>query len=342
MLIVGFKVIIAANGDQKILLQKLFPSVEFISPPAYALKYSTTRWRTIAEIILQIPKILTAINKENNWLKQIAKDKHLDIVISDNRYGLYHAHITSVFVTHQLLIKTPFGGWVNSFLQRLNYRFIHRFDYCWVPDAPTAPFLAGELSHPKRVPRIPLRYIGAQSGISSQPTESAKSLLVLLSGPEPQRSILEQCLLQQLQLNPQQVQFVRGLPAATAALSAPAGVTVHNFVTGPALEKMINEAAIIICRAGYSSMMDLLPLGKRCIFIPTPGQSEQEYLGEWMRSNKYAVVVTQQKFSLPAALAEALAMQVPNLSQTKNEQLLQDVITEVQDVIRQKQQSSAQ
>ncbi|HTL06984.1 MAG TPA: glycosyltransferase [Chitinophagaceae bacterium] len=321
-------------------MQKLFPSLEFVSPPRYSMKYGKTRWGTIAGIIAQIPKILTAINREKIWLKEFAKEKHLDVVFSDNRYGLYHPEINCVFITHQLLIKTPFGKWADAWLQQINYRFINRFNYCWVPDAASMPYLAGELSHPKHLPAIPTHYVGAQSSITIPAPEAVTVkpyLLVLLSGPEPQRSLLENLLLQQLETSPMPVEFVRGLPAEGKLPVAPPNVSIHQFLGGRELEEMINEAAIVLSRAGYSSIMDLLPIGKRCIFIPTPGQAEQEYLATWVLHNRYAHVVQQDKFLLRDALAKAALLEVPDLSSTKNDQLMLHAITALQQVIYQKQ-----
>ncbi len=145
---VGFKVIIAAEGDQKILLQSMFPHIELVEIKGYRIKYGSTKLKTILKIFFQIPKILIAINSEKKWLARFVAEKHLDAIVSDNRFGLHHKSLISVFITHQLGIKTSLGKFADKIAQLINYQFINRFDYCWVPDSASDVHLAGALSHP--------------------------------------------------------------------------------------------------------------------------------------------------------------------------------------------------
>jgi UDP-N-acetylglucosamine transferase subunit ALG13 len=314
LLIAGFKVIIAAEGDQKILLQQAFPNLEIVHLRGYRLKYGLTKWRTILKIIFQIPKILISINRENKWLRNFIKHNHLDIIIADNRFGLYNRKILSVFITHQLHIKTSLGKLSEAIIQKINYHFINKFNYCWVPDAAGEKNLAGELSHPVIKPMTKIMYTGFLSGISKQPVPVINKLLILLSGPEPQRSTIENMLLAQLNHYTQPVILVRGLPAATDTIPAAASFTVYNFLTGQQLEKVINQSDMIISRSGYSTIMDVLPLGKKCIFIPTPGQAEQEYLAAYLANKHYACVGFQHNLSLRLLTDEAEKLQPPDLS----------------------------
>lgn len=313
LLIAGFKVIIAAEGDQKILLAHAFPNLEMVHLKGYRLKYGLTKWRTILKIIFQIPKILISINRENKWLRNFIKHNHLDIIIADNRFGLYNRKIKSVFITHQLHIKTSMGKFSESIIQKINYHFINKFNYCWVPDAAGEKNLAGELSHPAVKPTTKIMYTGFLSRINKQPIPVTNKLLILLSGPEPQRSIIENMLLAQLNNYTRPVILVRGLPAATDTISAAASFTVYNFLTGQQLEKAINQSDIIISRSGYSTIMDVLPLGKKCIFIPTPGQAEQEYLAAYLANKRYACIGFQHNLSLHLLTDEAEKLQPPDL-----------------------------
>ncbi|MEP6726203.1 MAG: glycosyltransferase [Bacteroidota bacterium] len=317
LLIVGFKVIIAAEGDQKILLQSAFPELEFVHLSGYKLKYGTTRLRTILKIIFQIPKILTAINRENKWLRNFIKSKHLDVVIADNRFGMHNKKIISIFITHQLLIKTSAGKFTDTLVQKINYHFINQFNYCWIPDAAGEINLAGELSHPATKPKNKILYTGVLSGINKENITVTNKLLIILSGPEPQRSIIEKILLEQLKNYTHPVILVRGLPSANEIISAGEGITIYNFLSGLQLQQVINMSEIIISRSGYSTIMDLLPLGKKCIFIPTPGQAEQEYLANRMAFNNYAVIGYQNNFSLLPMIQKAENLQIPDLSALK-------------------------
>jgi UDP-N-acetylglucosamine transferase subunit ALG13 len=322
----GFKVIMAGEGDQKILLATAFPQLEMLHLDGYKLRYGSTKWGTVLKIILQIPKMLTTINKENKWLRKCIKEKHLDVIISDNRFGLHHASTINIFITHQLRIKTPFGKIADGLLQKLNYHYINRFDYCWVPDLEGEKNLAGKLSHTMHTPACEVIYTGLLSAIKKQELAVTNKLLLLLSGPEPQRTILENILISQLTCSSLPAILVRGLPAATHNISFSSLVTVYNYLPASRLQELINTSEIVICRSGYSTVMDLLPLGKKCIFIPTPGQAEQEYLAQYLAAKKYGCTVSQQHFELLPMIKKAEEQEAFSFSVTDNDQALKHAI----------------
>lgn len=322
----GFEVIIAAEGAQKTLLQSEFPTLDFVDLKGYRLKYGSTKWRTILKIIVQIPKILTTIKEEKKWLDAFTKEKHLDVVIADNRFGLYNTGIFSVFITHQLYIKTPFGSLIGKVIQRINYRFINRFNVCWVPDDAGEKNMAGQLSHPGINPLCNCRYIGALSRIKKENTGNTNKLLVLLSGPEPQRSIFEKKLLQQLIEFSIPAVFIRGLPGSADVMPSPERVKIFTHLSGNQLQHIINDSEIVISRPGYTTIMELLPLGKKCIFVPTPGQTEQEYLAKYLADKGWACTALQDHFSLAGLIKEAGALQIPDLSFLLNTVALEQAV----------------
>jgi UDP:flavonoid glycosyltransferase YjiC (YdhE family) len=303
-----FEIIIAASAAQKALLQEEFPSLTFVELPGYRIKYGKNRAFTVLRLILSIPKILICIKQENAWLRRFAARECPDLVISDNRYGLALPGIFCVFVTHQLRIRTPFGPWADRFLQRMNYRAIRGFSRCWVPDEEGEGGLAGELSHPRQMPPIPVRYIGWLSRFDGDSGEAGDrsagpGLLVLLSGPEPQRSILEGKILAQAGSDVGRMVVVRGLPGGGRPIGdIPSGVTVYDHLPAAELEKMIRSADHVLARPGYSTIMDMARLGRKAIYIPTPGQSEQEYLGRVLAGKGWGVCRAQRGFSLAEAL----------------------------------------
>lgn len=324
--------IVACTGVQKALLWEEFPSLTFIELRGYEVRYDKNRALTILRLMSAIPKILIRIKREKAWLGHFAAREGLDLVISDNRYGLTLPGTPCVFITHQLLIKTPFGPRADRFLQSLNYRAIRHFSRCWVPDVATGG-LAGDLSHPERMPPIPTRYIGwlsrfgapaSGSGNDRDPAgSSAPLLLALLSGPEPQRTLLEKDIFRQAQAMAGKalacrLVIVRGLPGSSEPLSSnptasrdPSGgsalaspnpwLTIYNHLPAKALEPLLHAASLVLARPGYSTVMDLERLGKRALFIPTPGQSEQEYLGPYLAAKGWAACVDQRAFSLTTA-----------------------------------------
>ena len=297
------EIVVAVRGSQKALLQTEFPSLTYVELPGYDIKFDKNRAFTIFRLMLSIPKILIRIKRENAWLKGFSDRQKPDMIISDNRYGLVFRGIYCVFITHQLLVKTPFGSWADRLLQRLNYRFIRRFSCCWIPDIAGHGGLAGELSHPVLMPSIPHRYIGLLSRFGEGPQEAGGNyLLVLLSGPEPQRTLLEKIIVEQAAGCPHPMILVRGLPQGGTRLSAPQGMVIHDHLPAAELERVIRDAALVISRPGYSTLMDLARLKKNAVLVPTPGQTEQEYLGRRMAALGWAICMEQRGFSLVKAL----------------------------------------
>jgi UDP-N-acetylglucosamine transferase subunit ALG13 len=297
-----FEVIIAAENAQKALLQSEFPLVKFADLPGYRLRYGRTKWGTILKIFLQVPKIIAAVRRENKWLKRFAAENKINFVISDNRYGFYLPGVPSFFITHQLLIKTPFGKWNERILQRLNYRFIRKFTACWVPDHQGKINLGGELSHPNHMPSIPVHYLGHLSRMKKEDNEITNDLLVIISGPEPQRSLFEKIIVDQISQTDLSAIVVRGLPNAVATLHTSDNIKIYNHLSAADLNDAINESSAVISRSGYSTVMDLIPLHKKCIFVPTPGQTEQEYLADYLSKNNMCINVSQTEFELITAL----------------------------------------
>jgi len=234
-------------------------------------------------------------------------DEHcFDLVISDNRYGLYHTTIPAVFITHQLLIKSPWGKWSERLLQKRNYKYINRFTACWVPDEEGDNNLAGELSHPKNKPGIPVHYTGSLSRFKKTGAdEKPGHLLFILSGPEPQRTILENIIIRDIAHYPGSATIVRGLPAAANIIPSTNTIKLYNHLSADALNKEMDKAEYIISRSGYSTIMDLSGWKKKSILIPTPGQTEQEYLARYLLQKQSALYLPQDKFSLNIALQEA-------------------------------------
>jgi uncharacterized protein (TIGR00661 family) len=323
----GCEVIIATEGKQANLLKLEFPDVKQVFLKGYHLDFSKSRWSTILRIIFQIPKILTRIKEETRWLELFTKENRVDLVISDNRFGLFHASIPTVFITHQLLIKTPFGKKVDSWLQRLNYKFINRFGQCWIPDLKEDDGLAGELSHPSILPRIPTYYLGVLSRIKAQTAATTHiKLLILLSGPEPQRTLLEQRLTKDLHLMSQHIVVIKGLPERGTDVQKMGAIHFYNHLPSLQLQDIINRSEIIISRPGYSTIMDLLPLGKKCIFIPTPGQTEQEYLAHYLEAKGWCYAVEQNNINLTEMIIAAQSLALPDFSFSNKELLLSKTI----------------
>ncbi|MEO6255029.1 MAG: glycosyltransferase [Ferruginibacter sp.] len=299
--------IVAAEGAGKILLQQEFPQLTFIELKGYRMRYSRSKsWMAIS-LLLQFPKLIYRIYAENRWLKRIIAEYKIDAVISDNRLGLSHQKITCVYITHQLQIRTG-GRFTKRIAQKIHYHFINKFNSCWVPDAAGKINLAGELSHPVVLPKTPVIYLGPLSRFEKKELEYKYDLCFVLSGPEPQRSVFEKLILGELQDFKGSVFLLRGLPGKSAPIEISSGrIEVQNHLPAAELNRVLLQSKMIISRSGYTTIMDLVKLQKKAILVPTPGQTEQEYLADYLRQQHLFYTTQQPGFSLPDALLKAAA-----------------------------------
>jgi uncharacterized protein (TIGR00661 family) len=292
----GFDVVIASDNEALILLQKEFPSLEYAELPSYNVTYSESRKTFKTHLLKQLPKIRNVIKAEHKATQQIITDFKIDGIISDNRLGVYSKTIHSVFITHQLKVLSGKTTWLSTFF---HHHFIKKFNECWIPDFKKSPNLSGILSHSSSVKvKKPIRFIGALSRFKLKKIASEYDIMVLLSGPEPQRTLLEEKLLVALKNQTKSVLFIQGKIETQQKTERSKNITTINFLTSKELEIALNVSDLIICRSGYTSIMDLAKLEKNAFFIPTPGQSEQEYLAKHMEIQNIAPFCNQNDFTI--------------------------------------------
>ncbi|MDO5606900.1 MAG: glycosyltransferase [Capnocytophaga sp.] len=290
----GFTPVIASDGVALALLRKEFPEVESIELPSYQIKYAKKGKFFKLKMIMDSDKLIKAINKEHKKLKEIVKTHRIDGVISDNRMGLYHKKLPCVFITHQLRVLSGNTTWIST---KLHQAFIKKFDACWVPDTEGKPNLTGKLGHLKKT-KLPLKYIGALSRLEKRDLPQIYEYMILLSGPEPQRTMLDELLTAQLENVGEKVLFVRGFIEEEQKTEQKGNVLFYNFMNSEQLEEAFNQSGFVVSRSGYTTVMDLAKLEKKAFFIPTPGQFEQEYLAEKLDENGIVPYCKQDKFSL--------------------------------------------
>ena len=251
---IGCEVWLAGEGAQEKILREEFSSLPFLPLKGYRVKYSKNA--LAGKMLLQIPAILRSIKEENNWLRQQVNEHAFEAVISDNRYGLYHENIFSVLMTHQLAIKSPFGKWSEGVLQKWNYRLINHFDECWIPDEEGKNNLAGKLSHPNILPSIQVKYLGPLTRFEKSNAEPKDDhLLVILSGPEPQRSILENKIFDQIVNYTGTATVVRGLPQEKNIIPSTNSIQIYNHLSTAELNNEMMKAGLVISRSGYSTII---------------------------------------------------------------------------------------
>jgi predicted glycosyltransferase len=320
----GCKVVLAASGPQAALLSEAFPALEMIDLQGYGIAYSRKAgwWK----IMSQLPKIAAAIRLEHQWLEQLLQQRHFDAVIADNRYGLYSHRCHTVLITHQLQPALPAGwGWSLPMARRVFQNLINRFSECWIPDvADPKQGLSGDLGHPEMMPTNHHRYVGWLTRFEPAPHEAAGQtfVLALLSGPEPQRTLLEEKIAAQLPVCTLPVMLVRGLPDNASTMHLPSPHQAFNHLNSVALQKAMQQAAFVICRGGYSTLMDAFTLQKKLIVVPTPGQTEQQYLAEKLAANGAVMAVKQDDFQLNLVIqsAEKYSFRIPAVPQNELQQ----------------------
>ena len=278
---------IASSGEAFILLQNKFPDLIFHELPDYNVKYYT-RFPVWMSVCLQGFKLLTAIRQENKIVDGLCAKHQYDLIISDNRYGVYNKQIHSVFICHQLSPLSP-NQRFQVFIEYIHRFFCRHFNEIWIPDYKTlGDQLSGKLSKTRLnwEPKISFINPLSQLNLLNSHLESCKDrILVLLSGLEPHRSILEKKLLDTLKRTKKTIVFIGGKVSDNKIPDD--GIKYYSFLNKKELEEEISRAKYIICRSGYSTVMDLHKCtDKTIIFIPTPGQTEQEYLAEYL-SHKF-------------------------------------------------------
>lgn len=289
-----FDPIIGSDGSALALLRKEFPSLESVELPSYNVNYSKKAKYFKFKLISNLPSIAIAIKNENKFVHEFIKSHNINGIISDNRLGLYNKQVPSAIITHQLNVLSGRTTWIST---KLHQKLINKFDECWVPDFKGTNNLSGVLGHLKSNV-ITTKYIGPLSRFNKTEAAIKYDLMVLLSGPEPQRSLLEKKLLSELKHYSGKVIFVKGKIASEQKKEVNGNLEIYNYMTSQELENTINESELILSRSGYTTIMDLHKLKKKAYFIPTPGQYEQTYLAKKLKKDNVAPYCLQEAFNI--------------------------------------------
>ena len=312
----GHEVILASAGRALNYLKEFFPELKILEKPTYNIQYSKKLPVTIS-ILLKVPSILKTISIEHKWLNEIIRKYKIDEVVSDNCYGLWNKSIHSTIITHQLNIKCPkLMRFAEPFINRKLQSFINKFDECRVPDMEGDFNYAGELSHPKTI-LMNLSYIGLLSRFSEIQTLTSSTgydLLVLLSGPEPHRTAFENKIERLILDKKIQACIIRGLPGEKSVKTKSDNISWLNHADDELLATLLKNSIKIICRAGYSTIMDLAVLDVSAILIPTPGQTEQEYLAVHNKDKRKFTFINQDKLTWE----EIVKAEINNKKESKN------------------------
>ena len=294
----GKEIAIASSGGALAMLKAEFPNLNFFELPPYDVHY---QYDSMAlNMMLQLPKMRAAMLKENRALNGILMEFDADLIISDNRYGVHHPEVASVFIGHQLAIQLPAKVSLFSKLSlKWHEHMLKPFDQIWVPDFDANPNLSGILSHGVKMKNKPF-FIGPLSRFKHDDTvEEDLPLLVMISGQEPRRTQFEKQIIEQLSGWKEEMVLLRGLPAEKKEFVSPySNLKIYNHLPSAQLEQLLRRAQRVVCRSGYSSVMDFAALHKRALYIPTSGQTEQEYLAAYLSKSGNALYTVEAATNL--------------------------------------------
>ncbi|MEZ4720960.1 MAG: glycosyltransferase [Flavobacteriales bacterium] len=286
----GMEVLIAAEAGPKALLEEHFPEIRFVLIPFMEITYPADG-NMSRHFFWRGPRLLLSIWREHQFLQKLIKAEHIEVVISDSRFGLWSKKAHSIFVTHQVEIKSPhFQGLINV----LNRWVMSHYDEVWIPDYHDFPGLAGELSHPTNIPNH-AKYIGPLSRFNHaiEKREIKWKAVALISGPEPQRSLFEAEIARRFIESEEPALILRGKPNEPETRDIGNLRIVHHLNDQTLLEEL-SQAEFVIARSGYSTIMDLHTLKIPVEYHPTPGQTEQEYLAQLCASGNKLTLSNRQ------------------------------------------------
>lgn len=284
----GNEVVIGADSYPLEFLRQEFPALRTLVLPSYPIRYSRGKSQVFA-MLRFLPTLLKGICRENYWLKKLLIKEHFDVIISDNRFGLWNRDIHSIYITHQVMIKMPNGlKWLEPFGYILHKYIINKFNECRIPDFAEDGGLSGDLSHKYALPKN-ATFIGTLSRFNDYKLTAPDAnyqIVAVLSGVEPQRTLFEKELIAIYKNSDKKTVIVQGKPDSEPFKKEITGnMTVVPYMNTSELAAVLMGCEEIISRSGYTTIMDLYALNclNKARLIPTPGQTEQEYLLQHLR-----------------------------------------------------------
>jgi hypothetical protein len=332
----NFNVFIGSGEQHMSLFRAELSGLSYIDFEGFRPGYSRYMPQ-YAAMLFKIPQLLYHIIREHRRLKYIIRDYEIDIVISDNRFGLWNSEVTTVYVTH--MPKIPFPG-PFRFLEftgvLLHRAIIRRYNFCFIPDLPGEDNLTGRLSHGFKLPAN-VRFTGILSRFIPEPASQRekKDIMryntIILSGPEPQRTILKFELVSLLKDSETASIFLEGRPEITEEKVRSGNITYHSHLPASEMKNLLIKSNSIICRSGYTTIMELVSLNCSALLIPTPGQTEQEYLAEYLSGKGWFSSIPQRKIKNGIILPPMETVWSPSEILSKSKVLLKAALDELSD-----------
>jgi len=290
--------IVSHGRSLELLKKELGKTAHYKDIPDYPMLLSENSRQFMAKSVIYWPLFIKRIESGLVQLSKILNKKKYDLIISDARYDIYSKEIPSFFISHQMRIMNPLRiKMFETGSELFNLFFFKRFSGIIVPDY-RENSLSGDLSHNlKKIDENKLHYVGVLSDFKKRRIKEDIDYLVSISGPEPQRSILEERLAGQIQDLDGNVVMTLGKVEKHSKIKNK-NITIYSFLTKEKREELLNKAKIVVSRSGYSTIMDLGIIETKALMIPTPGQIEQEYLGSYHNELGTFYSINQNKIKL--------------------------------------------
>ncbi|MBD3243722.1 MAG: hypothetical protein GF331_24235 [Chitinivibrionales bacterium] len=329
----GQEVLLAAQGAPARLLHRELPDLRIVPIVNYDMRYGTTVLGLYARFPFMLLRVAMCAARERRQTARLVSEHRIDAVIADNRFGCHSSGAYSVYLTHQMRIRMPAGfGWLERGLAAVHRGVVDKYDMLWVPDVPDGNNLTGELM-PRELLPDNHRFVGPLSRFERtgdiRLREAALDLLVMLSGPEPQRSLFERQIRHELAAFDGRAVVLLGKPGVSRDRQVDGRVTYLSHVSGERMQALLLSAKAIVCRAGYTSIMELAALGRTAVLVPTPGQTEQEYLARRLDEQGRFVACDQRGFRLAAALERLQSLDTTALSVSDHPALLEQAVSKL-------------
>ncbi len=302
----GHEITIVAKGRSlNLLKEELGNSCSYLEIPDYSSPYSKKDF-SVPKFLSYFPVYMNQVVKEHEKIRKLVRREGYERIISDNRFGVHNREVPSYFISHQLRFLAP--GRVKLFemaTEGFNYSFFkNSFTKFLVPDF-KEDSLSGDLSHNlKYFKEGQVEYLGILSDLIKKKVSQDIDYFISVSGPEPQRSIFERKVLEQAPRLKGKVVVALGKPEAPQERGS-GELRIFGYLKRREQEDVMNRAKLIIARSGYSTLMEVVALGKKALFVPTPGQTEQVYLAKYHRKQGNFHSVDQDSLNLARDVEKA-------------------------------------
>lgn len=319
----GYRITMASCPRVLGFLHSHFPQAAQLELPSYNVQY---RWNNMAmNVAMKAPDLIQALEEERNIIRELHEKTPFNAIISDARYGCFMPTVPSFFITHQVRIKAR-KKLTDTMANKVHRQWMKNFDEIWVPDVAQLPGIGGELSHAAMEQRR--FYLGPTSRFQlpiHKDENPTYDWLFLLSGPEPARSQLEQQLLYLAHSHPDQKFVMIRAHDTNRSESTPSDDHVHimDYTNSKHLETLVRQSRQVLCRSGYSTLMDLSAWQTSAVLVPTPGQPEQLYLADHISRHYHWPISMQSELdALPSYDAMQQARPLPPADQKENHRVV--------------------